>query len=1065
MSNTKKYWKGIEELQETPEFLNLKQNEFAEELPVDEFLGNDSVGSSQTNRRDFLKVLGFSVTAASLAACEAPVRKAIPYLNKPEEITPGVANYYASTYWDGQDFGGIVVKTREGRPIKVDGNELCPVSMGGSSARMQASVLSLYDSARLRNPMKGGKDADWNSIDTEVKGKLAAIAAAGGSIRILTSTIISPSMKAALAEFSVKYPGTQVISYDAVSQKAIADAHLASHGKAMLPTYNFENADVVVGIGCDFLANWISPVEHARQYAAKRKVSKANMNMSRHIQIESLLTVTGSNADKRIALKPSQLASAAVMLYNKLTGNALAAKATDKDSEIAKAASELSKAGAGKALVVCGINDPNVQMVVNAINMHLGSYGSTINKDVEDFTRQGNDAAVQALIAEMNGRKVGALIIAGVNPAYSLPNGEAFKAALSSVDLTVSLSDVADETASACKIIAPSHHYLESWNDVNPRTGYYALGQPVINPLGKTRHALESVLVWSDNTTSAHDYIAKYWETTIYPSNSSAVAGGFTAFWNKTLHDGMLPKITQVAGPAAAATTENSAGKVIVPVTTESVPVASGMDLNAAASAISSKASSSNGTEVVVYEKTGMGWGAQANNPWLQELPDPITKATWDNYILMNPDEMKEKGLNVLMGQEQLSDLVELKAGSVTLSLPALAQPGLPKGVVAVAVGYGRTAAGKTANGIGANAFSLVGTSNGYFQYSASGASISESKGKYNIAATQTHHTMMGRQIVKETTLEAYRKDQKAGNEQILLATNSAVVGKNGKATPQELDLWDNFEYKNHFWNMAIDLNSCIGCGSCVVSCTAENNVPVVGKDEVRRSREMHWMRIDRYYTSDMNEERAEKDGVGAIDKFLAMEVPSTGDSLEVVFQPVMCQHCNQAPCETVCPVLATTHSLEGLNQMTYNRCIGTRYCANNCPYKVRRFNWFRYNENEQFDFNMFDDMGKMVLNPDVTVRSRGVMEKCSMCVQRIQAGKLSAKKKGERPVDGSIKTACQQACPTNAITFGDFNDENSAVRKAWNDERKYQLLEEVGTQPSVYYLTKVRNKSANSNA
>jgi len=1065
MSNTKKYWKGIEELQETPEFLNLKQNEFAEELPVDEFLGNDSVGSSQTNRRDFLKVLGFSVTAASLAACEAPVRKAIPYLNKPEEITPGVANYYASTYWDGQDFGGIVVKTREGRPIKVDGNELCPVSMGGSSARMQASVLSLYDSARLRNPMKGGKDADWNSIDTEVKGKLAAIAAAGGSIRILTSTIISPSMKAAIAEFSIKYPGTQVISYDAVSQKAVADAHLASHGKAMLPTYNFENADVVVGIGCDFLANWISPVEHARQYAAKRKVSKANMNMSRHIQIESLLTVTGSNADKRIALKPSQLASAAVMLYNKLTGNALAAKATDKDSEIAKAASELSKAGAGKALVVCGINDPNVQMVVNAINMHLGSYGSTINKDVEDFTRQGNDAAVQALIADMNGKKVGALIIAGVNPAYSLPNGEAFKAALSSVDLTVSLSDVADETASACKIIAPSHHYLESWNDVNPRTGYYALGQPVINPLGKTRHALESILVWSDNTTSAHDYIAKYWETTIYPSNSYAVAGGFTAFWNKTLHDGMLPKITQVAAPAAVATTENSAGKVIVPVTTESVPVSSGMDLNAAASAISSKASSSNGTEVVVYEKTGMGWGAQANNPWLQELPDPITKATWDNYILMNPDEMKEKGLNVLMGQEQLSDLVELKAGSVTLSLPALAQPGLPKGVVAVAVGYGRTAAGKTANGIGANAFSLVGTSNGYFQYSASGASISESKGKYNIAATQTHHTMMGRQIVKETTLEEYRKDQKAGNEQILLATNSAVVGKNGKATPQELDLWDNFEYKNHFWNMAIDLNSCIGCGSCVVSCTAENNVPVVGKDEVRRSREMHWMRIDRYYTSDMNEERAEKEGVGAIDKFLAMEVPSTGDSLEVVFQPVMCQHCNQAPCETVCPVLATTHSLEGLNQMTYNRCIGTRYCANNCPYKVRRFNWFRYNENEQFDFNMFDDMGKMVLNPDVTVRSRGVMEKCSMCVQRIQAGKLSAKKKGERPVDGSIKTACQQACPTNAITFGDFNDENSAVRKAWNDERKYQLLEEVGTQPSVYYLTKVRNKSANSNA
>jgi molybdopterin-containing oxidoreductase family iron-sulfur binding subunit len=568
MSNTKKYWKGIEELQETPEFLNLKQNEFAEELPVDEFLGNDSVGTTQTNRRDFLKVLGFSVTAASLAACEAPVRKAIPYLNKPEEITPGVANYYASTYWDGQDFGGIVVKAREGRPIKVDGNELCPVSMGGSSARMQASVLSLYDSARLRNPMKGGKDSDWASIDTEVKGKLAAIAAAGGAIRILSSSIISPSMKAALAEFTVKYPGTQVLSYDAVSQKAIADAHLASHGKAMIPTYNFDKADVVVGIGCDFLANWISPVEHARQYAAKRKVSKANMNMSRHIQIESLLTVTGSNADKRIALKPSQLASAAVALYNKLTGAGLSAKGTDKDSELAKVASELTKAGSGKALVVCGINDPNVQMVVNAINMHLGSYGSTINKDIEDFTRQGNDAAVQALISEMSSRKVGALIIAGVNPVYSLPNGEAFKSALASVDLTVSLSDIADETASACKIIAPSHHYLESWNDVNPRTGYFALGQPVINPLGKTRHALESILVWTDNTTSAHDYIAKYWETSIYPANNTAVSGGFTAFWNKTLHDGVLPKLNQTADSVIAPSSTPADPAAIKTVTT-----------------------------------------------------------------------------------------------------------------------------------------------------------------------------------------------------------------------------------------------------------------------------------------------------------------------------------------------------------------------------------------------------------------------------------------------------------------------------------------------------------------
>jgi len=1059
MSNTKKYWKGIEELQETPEFLNHKQNEFAEELPVDKFLGDDKLVNTNTNRRDFLKVLGFSVTAASLAACETPVRKAIPYLNKPEEITPGVANYYASSYWDGQDFASVVVKTREARPIKIDGNELCSITGGGSTARVQASVLSLYDSNRLRKPQMNGKEAEWSAVDKEVKSKLEAIAQRGGNIRILTSTIISPSIKAAVAEFTVAYPTTQVVTYDAVSLKAIADAHLATHGKAMIPTYQFDKADFVLGIGCDFLTNWLSPVEYARQYASKRKLSKDKKEMSRHVQIESLLSLTGSNADKRVALKPSQLGLAAISIYNKLTGSSISTVATDKDNAIAEVAKELASYK-GRALVVCGINDPAIQQVVNAINAYLGAYGNTINTDVIDYTRQGNDAAVANLVSEMNAGSVDALIIHGTNPVYSLANGDAFKTALSKVDLSVSLSDVADETASACKIIAPNSHFLESWSDANPRTGFYTLGQPVINPLGSTREALASLLNWAGNTTNAHDYIAKYWETNLYAT--SAEITGFSTFWNKTLNAGLLVKSTEIVTNSVPTVPPAPSSTPVVSDVSVVKPIA---DLSAAGSSIVSSAKAAKGIEVVIYEKTGLGWGAQANNPWLQELPDPVTKVTWDNYVLMNPDEMREKGFNVLMGQEQLSDTVDVTIGTKKLSLPAVAQPGLPKGVVAIAVGYGRTAAGKTANGIGANAFSLVGTSGGYYQFNVSGASISGSTGKYNIAATQTHHTMMGRQIVKETTLEEYKKDSKAGNEDLLLATNLKNIGKDGKAKPQELDLWQNFEYKNHFWNMAIDLNSCIGCGSCVVSCTAENNVPVVGKDEVRRSREMHWMRIDRYFTSSMNEEVAEKEGVGAIDKFLKMEVPSTDDSLEVVFQPVMCQHCNQAPCETVCPVLATTHSLEGLNQMTYNRCIGTRYCANNCPYKVRRFNWFRYNENEAFDFNMYDDMGKMVLNPDVTVRSRGVMEKCSMCVQRIQAGKLSAKKKSERPADGSIKTACQQACPTNAITFGDFNDQNSAVRKAWNDERKYQLLEEVGTQPSVYYLTKVRNKPATTKA
>ncbi|HPH81307.1 MAG TPA: TAT-variant-translocated molybdopterin oxidoreductase [Flavobacteriales bacterium] len=1062
MSNSKKYWKGIEELQATPEFVKLQQNEFAEDLPVDQFLGDERIVDSSTNRRDFLKFLGFSVTAASLAACETPVRKAIPYLNKPEEITPGVANYYASTYWDGNDYAGVLVKTREGRPIKVDGNELCSITKGGSHARVQASVLSLYDSARIKGAMLNNKDSDWKAVDAEVTSKLASIAAAGGAIRILTSSLISPSMKSAIAEFTTKYPTTQVVTYDSISYKGIADSNLASFGKSFIPTYNFDKADFIVGIGCDFLANWLSPVEHARQYAETRKLNKDEKKMSRHVQIESLLTVTGSNADKRIALKPSQLGLAVVNLYNKLTGSSLPSKSLDaKDAAIAELAKELN-ASKGKALVVCGSNDANIQQVVNAINTHLGSYGSTINKDVEDYTRQGNDAAVNALVAEMASGKVGAILINNVNPVYSLPNGAAFKDALSKVSLSVSFADRVDETAAACKIVAPDHHYLESWTDANPRKGHYALGQPTINPLFSTRQVLESILTWAGNTTNAHDYISKVWETTVYPSSTGFLS--FNDFWFRSLHDGVMASAAPAAVIAENPTPEAPVSIKIMPITIASPEPTTTVygDVSNAASAIVAKAGKASGIELVVYQKTGAGTGNQANNPWLQELPDPITKVTWDNYVLMNPEEMKEKGFNTLMGQEQMADVVEVKSGSATASLPVVAQPGLPKGVIAIALGYGRTAVGKTANGIGANASPFVSFDDGTFNYIASGVSVSESKDKYQIAATQTHHTMMGREIVKEATLAEYKKDSKAGNEDLLYATNLTTTKQEGKATAKELDLWAAYENKNHFWNMAIDLNACIGCGSCVISCTAENNVPVVGKDEVRRSREMHWMRIDRYYSSDMNEEVAEKDGVGAIDKFLKMEVPSSADTIEVVFQPIMCQHCNHAPCETVCPVLATTHSLEGLNQMTYNRCIGTRYCANNCPYKVRRFNWFRYNENVEFDFNMYDDLGKMVLNPDVTVRSRGVMEKCSMCIQRIQAGKLDAKKNSSRPKDGSIKTACQQACPTNAITFGDFNDQQSEVRKAWNNERKYQLLEEVGTQPSVFYLTKIRNKSAN---
>jgi MoCo/4Fe-4S cofactor protein with predicted Tat translocation signal len=1037
MSN-KKYWKGFEELQETPEFVKLKENEFAEELPMDEMLGSESIADSKTNRRDFLKFLGFSVTAASLAACETPVNRAIPYLNKPEEITPGVANYYASTYWDGNDFAGVLVKTREGRPIKVDGNDLCPITKGGSHARVQASVLSLYDSERLTGPLANGEATTWDELDSKVIEQLNEIAAAGGNIRILSSTVISPSLKKAITAFSNLYPNTKHVAYDAISHSGMIEANQESFGKAIIPTYDFSKADMVVGFNCDFLANWLSPVEHARQYAEKRKIDPEQKRMSRHVQVESLLSVTGSNADERIALKPSQIGSALVQLYNKLTGSSLAAKSLgEKDSRIGKLANELNNYK-GKALVVCGSNDKNIQLIVNAINSYLGSYASAINLNVADKTRQGIDKEVVALQTEIEAGSVQALFVLNSNPVYTLPNSEKLKEALSKIKLTVALSDKADETASGLKFVAPDHHYLESWTDAEPRTGHYTLGQPTISPLFNTRNAIESFLAWSNNKMDAYDYIRSNWEAEITGLN---LFGGF----DKALHNGNYS--SEASNTAAIATT------------------ASG-DLTSAANTINQAAGKAAGLELVIYQKTGLGNGNQANNPWLQELPDPISKVTWDNYLVMNPVEAKKQGFNIILGQEEKANVVTVTVGSTTFNAPVIAQPGVPEGVIGVAMGYGRTHAGKTANNIGfkgegINAFRNIQFIDGNFKYEVAGANISESIGKYSIASTQTHHTMMGRNIVKNATLEEYKANNKAGNEDVLLATNLTSVGKDGKATPKELSLWQEFENKNHFWNMSIDLNACIGCGACVIGCNAENNVPVVGKDEVRRSREMHWMRIDRYYSSDMTHERAEEEGVGGIKKFADMEVPSDTDNLEVYFQPLMCQHCNHAPCETVCPVLATTHSLEGLNQMTYNRCIGTRYCANNCPYKVRRFNWFRYNNNPEFDFNMYDDLGKMVLNPDVTVRSRGVMEKCSMCVQRIQAGKLEAKKNSSRPVDGAIKTACQQACPTNAITFGDFNDDKSEVRKAWKNERKYQLLEEIGVQPSVFYLTKIKNTSS----
>lgn len=1053
MSNSRQYWQSVEQLDNNEEFVAKNNDEFAEELPLDEFLGKEELSSSSTSRRDFLKFVGFSVTAATLAACEAPVMKSIPYLVKPEEVTPGIANYYASSYYDGFDFAPILIKTREGRPIHIEGNKLSTMSSGGVNTRVNSSLLSLYDTARVRNPRINGEDAKWDKVDSTVRNGLKS----AKTVRVLTNSIISPSTQAAIDNFASNLGSEEApvdvkhVTYDEYSSAGIIEGNNKSFGKAVVPNYDFANADVIVSFGADFLSTWLNSSQYAAAYGMNR--APENGSMSRHYQFEANFSLTGTNSDIRGAVKPNELGLAVIDLYNavaKATGNStIKGGSLDDDNDVAKNLASAAKdlvAAKGNALVVSGSNDSATQEVVNGINTMIGAYGKTIDLNTPLRIRQANDSDFIALTKEMAAGKVDALFIYGPNPVYSAPADLKFAEGLAKVALSVSFSGVADETGSMTTVLAPDHHYFESWNDYVPVEGQVFIAQPVIRPLytkgGEhqgTRQAQESFLRFVRNRTSYYDFMRSNWETNMFPLQSEYSM--FDEMWNKTVHDGFMNYT-----PAPK------------PMTLEAhVPA----DINAAASAVVS-GSKATGIIAELYTETGMGVGNQANNPWLQELPNPLTKVTWDNYVAMNPADCKEAGYATNYGQQLPASLVNVTLGATKVTLPVIALPGQRKGTVSIALGYGRTKAGMVvAQGdmtsgeektIGQNVFGAVSTKGGSFNYYIDNVTIENANATYPVGLAQTHFTEMDRKIVNETSLATFTQGKNAYNPDVTVVDAYNVTKK-----VEELDLWVEQDIATgHRWGMTIDLSKCIGCNACVTSCHSENNVPVVGKDEVRRNRIMSWLRIDRYFSSDMS--KATAGDTGTISMYEQMEVPS--DYPEAVHQPVMCQQCNHAPCETVCPVAATTHSNEGLNQMTYNRCIGTRYCANNCPYKVRRFNWFNYVGDFKFtDVNPAqNDLGRMVLNPDVVVRARGVMEKCSFCVQRIQTGKLDAKKEGRTVRDGEIQSACSSVCPTHAIQFGDLNDSHTAVKITSMDERSYNLLEEVGTQPNVFYLTKVRN-------
>jgi len=935
------------------------------------------------------------------AGCDIPVKRAIPYVVKPDQIVPGVATYYASSFVNGGDYCPVLVKTREGRPIKIEGNALSPITNGGTSARAQASVLSLYDTSRYTMPkMKSGEglaDASWSDVDKAVK---SALTGAKG-VRIVTNTVLSPTAKKAMNAFAAKH-NAEIVTYDPVSSSAILDANEQSFGDRVIPNYKFENADVIVSFGADFLGTWISPIEYATGWVKNRRVQDVNNpTMSRHIQVESGMSMTGSNADNRILVKPSEQGAAIAYLANKIVGgvsapalNANAKKALDKT------ANEL-RAAAGKSLVISGSNNVAEQILVNAINNTLGNYGKTIDFAHASLQRQGSDKQLAKFASDVASGRVDVVIFNGANPLYDTPMAGQLATAMAKVKTKVYIASAPNETANACDIIAPSHHSLESWGDVEAKRGMFSMIQPTISPLFKTRQSEESFLTWAEDAnldTKADqpyfEYLKNNWKATQFAGQSQFST--FNMFWDTVLNDGVF-------NGASASSAGGFTGNV------------------ASASSGISKPSNSD-LEISFYESVSLGNGQYASNPWLQEMPDPVTRTTWGNYLAVPVDF---DGVRTMVGYNDLEDgdLVDVTIGGLTITVPVVQQFGQMPGTVSLALGQGRTSAGKTGSNVGADVNSVLANKSGEIQYYNTNVSVSKSKGKEEeFSCVQYHHTY-GVEAEEKGTGETINADEAAlvffdyftgvKGFQGSLTERSVIYNTTVKNLPSELkrlnkkraaaqhlndqQIYGGFDAnyeRGHHWGMHVDLNACIGCNACTVACMSEN----------------------------------------------------------------------------VCPVNATNHSSEGLNQMTYNRCIGTRYCANNCPFKVRRFNWLDYTTADLFPGNQpkvngeeipfgADNLTRMVLNPDVTVRSRGVIEKCSFCVQRIQEGKLTAKVEQRSLRDSDVKTACQTACPTGAITFGDQNNMKGELAKKLESPLNYIALEEVNVRSSVTYTMKVNNK------
>ncbi|HRX12137.1 MAG TPA: TAT-variant-translocated molybdopterin oxidoreductase, partial [Draconibacterium sp.] len=792
-----KYWRSIEELNDPVSFRKAEMR-----LEVD--AKRAGIHNQPASRRDFLKTFGFSVAAASLvASCTKPVHKAIPFLIKPEEVTPGMANYYASSYFEGNEYCSVLVKVRDGRPIKIEGNSLSPVSQQGTSARVQASVLNLYDDFRFKTPIKRGEPTTWEEVDGYIENKIGQLKRDSRKLVLLTSTIISPSTKAVINKFLAENPNAQWLQYDAVSATGILKANELSFGKAFVPDYHFEKAKVIVSFGADFLGTWLSNIEYTKGYSAGRKLLEAGDEMSRHYHFESGMSITGSNADVRIPIKPSEEGVLVASLYNAI----LKAKGF---SSVTTPASTYDLSGLvadlieneGKSLVVSGSNNVDVQIIINAVNNLLGNYGKTLFTGKTLNTHQGIDSEFETFISELKDKTIAGVICWGVNPVYNHPAGSEIKQAFEGLELSVSFAEKDDETTATCHWVCPAPNYLEAWNDAEPKTGSFSLAQPTISKLFDSRQVQESLLKWSGlENADFYAFLKNYWIENFM--NKQSEFADSRMFWNSTLQIGVFE-------PGNFTDSELSYSE------------------NGLSESISRIKPANNGWEIAFYESVALSNGNNANNPWLQELPDPIAKVSWDNFAAVPVNWAVENGI-------QNESVISVNG----IELPVVVQPGQAADTISVALGYGRVIAGKVGDRVGKNMFPLTIIENGAKKLWLAGATIEKAGKTHELAISQTHHSMEGRPIVRETNFDNWQSNPSSGNELKAKHEEHAVT------------LYPKAEFKGHHWGMAVDLSSCTGCGNCSVSCQAENNVQVIGKEQVRNRRIMHWIRVDRYYSGD----------------------------------------------------------------------------------------------------------------------------------------------------------------------------------------------------------------------